>query len=199
MKLSSLVSTIVMTLVLMQNSFAAAGMDRCRPGAKNSRYAIMLAKEGNSKLLSIKAINGNWVELIGTVSEAELKTLKPELRKIGAGGLTVAYAGGAVVGFFYGTAMVGAGAAFSALGASKVTMLSGLGMLISSFVVPVGLQFMEATNPVAHFERGNVEKCLVRSQQLANSTHAVVINLKNADDYRDTVKQLRDLMNDLNH
>ena len=199
MKLPSLVSTIVMTLMITQNSFATAGMDRCRAGTTNSRYAIMLAKEANSKRLNIKAINGNHVALIGSVSEAELKTLRPELRKIAAGGLTVAYAGGAVVGFFYGTAMVGAGAAFSALGASKVTMFSGLGMMISSFVVPVGLQFMEATNPVAHFERGNVEKCLVRSQQLANSTHAVVINLKNADDYRDTVKQIRDLVNDLDH
>jgi hypothetical protein len=199
MKLSSLFTTIALTLTMLQNSFAAAGMDRCQTGTKNSRYAIMLAKEANTKRLSIKAINGNRVELIGSVSEAELKTLRPELRKIAAGGLTAAYAGGAVVGFFYGTATVGAGAAFSALGASKVTMFSGLGILISSVVVPVGLQFMEATNPVAHFERGNVEKCLVRSQHLTNSTHAVVINLKNADDYRDTVKQIRDLVQDLNH
>lgn len=177
-----------------------AGMDRCEGAAARltkSERAVVFKKNANAKLVDVIAIDGGRASKLGTLTVAQVESLKPELRQWASGGLTVVYVGTALLSagvYAFAGAMTAFESAAGAASALKgIALIGGTELAIGS-----GLQFLDVLNPVAQFERANVEKCLATQiSKISDNGEAIVVRMNDKDDFSDTVGALRDLISDL--
>jgi hypothetical protein len=181
-------------------SFFAA-TDRCEEGQQPLRAgdrAIVISRD-SARRNRILAVQNGSTEVLGVLSDTQITHLQPYLRSVASAGLVAVY-GVTVVGtvaffgFAYGMAAFEPSAAAIASAHSSILGLGSAALALEQLPL-----FLNVLNPVAQFERGNTERCLIKQIRSLNSSgETIVIRMNDKNDFGDTRGQLKDLIHDLN-
>ncbi len=191
----------IMCVLSLNMAFASmipqAGMGKCETiesdVLKTSDYGVLLINnDHNYEIVGLRGRDrhdNHIEEEIGIVMKEDIDELNPLLRRVPG----VVFGGVGVIGAVAVTVGTGGMVTGTAAGgtAGLSTMMGGMGVAFLGGVVTL---LATATNPVYHYERAAIEKCL---QGIDIESSDIVIPLNNEDDYKDTVKSLKDLVNDL--
>jgi hypothetical protein len=178
-----------------------AGMDRCssiNTPLNSTDRAIIFKRAASSNVIQIMTLDRGHLQTVGSLQTSQIASLKPVLRQWASAGLGITYGVVAVgtVGagvFAYGAAVATESAAAGLQAAEGAAILGG-----GVAAVGAGLNAMNVMNPVAQFERANVEKCLMKQVSKLNPNGAtIIVKMNDADDLKDTKGDLKDLVHDL--